>query len=75
MRWQFRPRAKSSQTELPSELLRDPGGPGQLTLVLCREGLLEIKPEVPYANRMFAPVPSRRQRRSGGSFPHPRRST
>jgi hypothetical protein len=39
------------------ELLRDPGGPGQLTLVLCREGLLEIKPKMPYANPVFAPVP------------------
>ncbi|MGA8870140.1 MAG: hypothetical protein WB460_03310 [Candidatus Acidiferrales bacterium] len=38
------------------ELLRDPGAPEKLTLVLCREGVLDIKPQMPYANRVYTPM-------------------
>ena len=38
------------------ELLRDPSSKDQLTLVLCRNGTLDIKSEIRYANRAYAPV-------------------
>ena len=39
------------------ELLRDPGCPEQLNLVLWRDGVLDTKTELPYANRVFALPP------------------
>jgi hypothetical protein len=39
------------------ELLRDPVGSEKLTLVRFRDGILDIKPTMPYANRVFAPMP------------------
>lgn len=39
------------------ELLRDPAGSEKLTLVRFRDGILDIKPTMPYANRVFAPMP------------------
>jgi hypothetical protein len=38
------------------ELLRDPAEPDKLTLVRFREEILDIKPDIPYANRVFAPM-------------------
>jgi hypothetical protein len=39
------------------ELLRDPVGSEKLTLAHFRDGILDIKPTLTYANRVFAPMP------------------
>lgn len=39
------------------ELLRSPGSKEQLSLVLCHKGILDIKSEMPYVNRVYAPIP------------------
>ena len=38
------------------ELLRDPGNPEKLTLLLCRNGILDTKCVMSHANRVYAPV-------------------
>jgi hypothetical protein len=39
------------------ELLRNLGNKEHLSLVLCRKGILDIKSEIRYANRVYAPMP------------------
>ena len=38
------------------ELLRDQGRPGKLTLVRYHDGILDTKSEMPFADRVYAPV-------------------
>lgn len=39
------------------ELLRSPDSKEQWSLVLCHKGTLDIKSEMPYVNRVYAPMP------------------
>ena len=39
------------------QLLRSPDSKEQWSLVLCHKGTLDIKSEMPYVNRVYAPMP------------------
>lgn len=51
------------------ELIRDPANPESLTLVRCRQGLVELKPEVAHADRMYEPLRLNRNLSSCVRFP------
>lgn len=51
------------------ELIRDPANPESLKLVRCRQGLVELKPEVAHADRMYEPLRLNRNLSSCVRFP------